>query len=314
MNAKVSIIVPVYNVEKYLDRCLKSLVNQTIEQYEIIIVVDGSTDNSIEIVKKYKDKYPQIIKYFETENRGLSAARNYGIEKATGEYIGFVDSDDYIEINMYEELYKCAKNNHYDIVVCDYYKVMEKEKKEVVIEITKDADIEEVVLKSKPYAWNKIYKKSVFEKYNLKFPEGLIFEDISTIYPLIMQVEKVGYLNEKMYFYNYSREDSIMKNKVRKDLHILESLAKLNDYCTQNKLFNKYKDLICEINVRHIYYRLREVKRYNNRIYNLKFVYRCFKMLNKQFPNWRTKSVYANKIKKKSKSMFFWQLKVLLGR
>ncbi|MFU0826465.1 MAG: Glyco-trans-2-like domain-containing protein [Lachnoclostridium sp.] len=103
---KVSIIVPVYNVEKYLRQCMESLVNQTLKEIEIIVVNDGSPDNSIKILEEYEKKYPDMVKVFTTENRGVSHARNYGLDHATGEYIMFVDSDDFVELNMAEKLYK----------------------------------------------------------------------------------------------------------------------------------------------------------------------------------------------------------------
>ena len=106
---KVSVIVPVYNVEKYLTQCLDSLVNQTLKDIEIIIVNDESPDNSQAIIDKYAKRYPKIIKAYKKKNGGLSDARNYGIERATGDYIGFVDSDDFVELDMYEDLYKAAK-------------------------------------------------------------------------------------------------------------------------------------------------------------------------------------------------------------
>ncbi len=314
MDIKLSIIVPVYNVEKYLERCLESLVNQTIKEYEIIIVVDGSTDNSIKIVKKYKEKYSNLIKYVETENRGLSAARNYGIDLAKGEYIGFVDSDDYVATDMYEKLYNCAKDNNYDVVVCDYCKITDEKQKEVKLEITSNSTLDEIVVNSRPYACNKIFKKNIFKKYNLKFPEGLIFEDICTVYPLLMRSKQIGYVNESMYFYCYNRSGSIMKNKNRDDLCILKILSILNDYCVKNNLFDTYNNLVCELNVRHIYYRLRELKKYNNKKYNLKFVYKSFKFLREYFPRWKHECVYSKKIKKITKNMFFWQLRVLIGR
>ena len=118
---KVSVIVPVYNVEKYIDKCLESLVNQTLKDIEIIIVNDGSTDNSIKIVEEYKEKYKNKIIYLEKENGGLSDARNYGIQYAKGEYIAFLDSDDYVDRKMYEKLYNKAIENNSDIVECDFY-------------------------------------------------------------------------------------------------------------------------------------------------------------------------------------------------
>ena len=105
---KVSVIIPVYNTEQYLNKCLDSLVNQTLKDIEIILINDGSTDNSQNIIDEYSAKYPDKIKSFIKENGGQATARNLGITKATGEYIGFVDSDDWIELNMYEELYNKA--------------------------------------------------------------------------------------------------------------------------------------------------------------------------------------------------------------
>ena len=117
---KISIIVPVYNVEKYIAKCLKSLTLQTLQGIEIIIVNDGSLDRSIDIIEKYVKENPTKIKYYEKKNGGLSTARNYGLEYATGEYIAFLDSDDYVEINMYEEMYNLAKKENADMVECDF--------------------------------------------------------------------------------------------------------------------------------------------------------------------------------------------------
>ena len=115
---KVSIIVPVYNVEQYLEKCLNSLVNQTIKDFEIIIVNDGTKDSSQKIIDKYAKNY-SFIKSYIKENGGLSSARNYGIKKATGEYLAFVDSDDYVTEDMYEKMYQKAKEKDFDMVVCD---------------------------------------------------------------------------------------------------------------------------------------------------------------------------------------------------
>ena len=128
---KVSIIVPVYNVEKYIDKCLDSLVNQTLKDIQIIIVNDGSKDDSIKIIKEYQEKYGNKIKYLEKENGGLSDARNYGIPYAEGEYIAFLDSDDYIEKNAYEEMYNIAKKEEADMVECDFYWEYPNKRKEI---------------------------------------------------------------------------------------------------------------------------------------------------------------------------------------
>ena len=119
-NISISIVVPVYNAEPYLRKCLDSVINQTLKNVEIILVDDGSTDNSANICKKYAEKDERII-YFYKENEGLAAARQDGIERARGEYVGFVDSDDWLELNMYERMYSVAKENDADIVFCNCY-------------------------------------------------------------------------------------------------------------------------------------------------------------------------------------------------
>ena len=118
MSVKVSVVVPVYNVEKYLDKCFNSLVKQTLKDIEIIVVNDGTKDNSQDIIDKYVKKYKNIKAYKKT-NGGLSSARNYGIKKCTGEYIAFLDSDDYVEYDMYEKLYNKAISEDFDITVCN---------------------------------------------------------------------------------------------------------------------------------------------------------------------------------------------------
>ena len=129
---KVSVIVPVYNVDKYLRKCLDSLVNQTLKEIEIIVINDGSTDGSQRIIDEYQNTYPDIIRGFIKSNGGLSDARNYGLPFCRGEYIGFVDSDDYVDKRMYELMYTKASEDDSDMVTCDYYMVYGEGKKQLV--------------------------------------------------------------------------------------------------------------------------------------------------------------------------------------
>ena len=313
MSVKLSIIVPVYNVENYIVRCLESLVHQNFDNYEIIIVVDGSTDNSIEYVKEYKDKYPDLINYYETENRGLSAARNFGLKKAKGDFVGFVDSDDYIDEKMYRNMYEYAITNNCEIVCCGYSKIYKETEKKIELEIQKDDKKEDIILKARPYAWNKIYKKNIFNEYKIEFPEGYIFEDICTIYPLMMKSKNIGYINECYYNYICYREDSIMLQKNRNDIKILDIMQILNDYCKREGLIEKYYKLICEINVRHIFYRLSEMTKFCNGIkYNFEFINSSFNFLDGNFKNWKKDSIYAQKMKYLKRFKIAWKMDVLL--
>nr|WP_302853132.1 glycosyltransferase [Methanosphaera stadtmanae] len=122
MNQKVSIVIPVYNVEKYIERCLKSILNQTLDSIEVIVIDDGSTDNSGKICDEFSTKYKNV-KTFHKRNGGVSSARNLGISIAKGEYIGFVDPDDFIHVNMYKELYENAKKVNSDIAICSFKEI-----------------------------------------------------------------------------------------------------------------------------------------------------------------------------------------------
>jgi len=186
MSDLISIIIPVYNVEKYLERCVKSVINQTYKNLEIILVDDGAKDNSGKMCDELS-KLDSRIKVIHKENGGLSDARNFGLKIATGDYIGFVDSDDYIADDMYETLYHTIKNNNADISIVSFYEMY----KEKVIGVRDSGNLEilskqeamkELLIDTKiqSYAWNKLFKKELFN--DLKFPTGKNFEDIELLY------------------------------------------------------------------------------------------------------------------------------------
>ena len=205
-NIKISLIIPVYNVEKYLKQCLESVINQTLQEIEIICVNDGSTDNSPKILKEYAQKYKRI-KIINKENAGLGAARNTGIEHATGEYIGFIDSDDWVDTSMYEKLYKNAEVHNSDIVMCPIHLFSDNNKEikhnlsyfslecfdesfdDGVFDYKKTKDF---IFKIAVTAFNKIYKTEFVKKINAKFPEGLIFEDNPFFYQTYLNAHRVS--------------------------------------------------------------------------------------------------------------------------
>ena len=214
----VSVIIPIYNVEKYLRKCLDTIVNQTFVNIEIILVNDGSIDGSKNICEEYKIK-DNRIKLINKNNGGLSDARNVGISNAKGDYLIFIDSDDFVELDMIEILYKSVVENNADIAVCgfDYYmndlfykKINQKNKIQIFNReqsILRMLDINDVFGWT---AWNKIYKKDLF--FNLKYPKGKLYEDMATTYKLILNSSKVIFLPEIKYHYRI-RANSIMTKK-----------------------------------------------------------------------------------------------------
>lgn len=210
MNKKISVIVAVYNTEKYLDRCIESLLNQTYKNIELVIVEDCSTDSSRKLLKKYKGN-KNIKVFYNRENRGLSYSRNYGLKKSTGDFIGYIDSDDYVEPDYYEKLMSSIKDNKSDIAICDIKLVDEQTNKIQRCKCyTNDFDVCSVINNGfAASACNKLFKRKNIEKY--PFAEGKVNEDIAVVIPTVIQAKKISYA-DTCYFY-VQRGGSIQNSK-----------------------------------------------------------------------------------------------------
>jgi len=243
----ISIIVPVYKVERYINRCIDSILSQTYKEIEIILVNDGSPDNCGVICGEYAKK-DNRIRVIHKENGGLSSARNTGIDLAQGDYIGFVDSDDWIEVDMYEMLYKNAISYNADISMCNY-----KAEKHDQDFIYKSPTIDDVIILNKEqamqtlvdnklfeltqFACDKLYKRSLFE--NIRYPEGKLYEDVATTYKLINKCEKFLYCPSIKYHYTQNPNGITLKKFDINQIDFLE--AKLDLY----KFFKKnYPDFL----------------------------------------------------------------------
>lgn len=213
MDPIISIIVPIYNVGKYLPKCIESILNQTFKNFELILVNDGSTDNSGVVCDDYAKKDTRI-KIIHKSNGGVSSARNAGLYVAKGEYIGFVDPDDYIDKNMYEKLYRLCIDNNSDIAICRFNreingKIQNKESTEEIIELNNMEAMNEL-FKGNLYRFslcNKLFSKKCFN--DVLFPEERIHEDLSTTYKLFANSKRAVYINYCGYIY-VRRENSIL--------------------------------------------------------------------------------------------------------
>lgn len=243
MNDLITIVVPVYNVERYVEKCLDSIIKQTYQNIEVLVINDGSTDNSLEIIKEFSKRDNRVL-IFTKENGGLSDARNYGLDRAQGKYILFIDSDDYIESDMVNKMYSEALMNDADLVYCDIKYVFENESSPpfIVTGFRQNIEGDSVVkgLLSVPSAWNKLYKKSLFDQTDVRYPNGLWYEDIPTTFRLLPTIKKIGYVNEP--FVNYlQRDGSIMSSKYDdRMLHIYEVFNIVNTYYKEIDIFDKY--------------------------------------------------------------------------
>lgn len=208
----LSIIIPVYNTEKYLKRCLDSVIKATnkITDSEIIVVNDGSPGNTDEIMDCYSKEYNKVIRYYKKENAGLADTKNFGLEKAFGKYVTFVDSDDFIDENYYIDVLKTIEKENCDIVICDFEthngnNYFRTHAKNPSIKDDKWGCIDISIM---PSSCNKVVKKDLYD--NLKYPVGLVYEDLATTLILLFRAKKIVYI-PKMYYKYCIRENSIMR-------------------------------------------------------------------------------------------------------
>lgn len=285
MSIKVSVIVPVYNSSKYIRRCLNSIVNQTLKEIEIIVVNDCSTDNSLDILQEYKKEYPEKIILIDLKDKGWAGgARNKGVDIARGEYLGFVDSDDFIEDDMYEEMYNRAKDGDYDMVDSGFYN---KYTNRFKITTTKNTwgtlDIEKrkFLVARAGYLWSKIVKRSIFIDNKLRFRENIAFEDVDFMPVLMLYLKRVCGSDDVFYFYEYN-DDSITNTKTM-EIQIYARMKSLESLVFQFKKLNEYENYKDEITFIVYYTYIDMLKHYTLGLEKAQVTYEMYKKLQEFF-------------------------------
>lgn len=300
LDCKVSIVMPVYNVEKYLRMCLDSVVNQTLADIEVIVVNDGSTDHSLSILEEYEAKYKGLITVYTTENRGVSHARNYGIERAHGEYLLFVDSDDFIEPDMCEKLYEKAKKDNNDIVICKYYDVYANETTGLItrkkgkaydIAIGRNFNLHDTKFELthiSPFPWDKLCRRSLFDHY--KFPENMRFEDLAVIFQVVCETNSIGVIEDRLYNYRRASAGSFLSSFSEGTLDIIKALELVVNGLKENGKLEEFYEEVEYICIRHILIRFNAVFDIKNRgklSIKKEMIHRSMDFLETNFPNWR---------------------------
>ncbi len=284
MRPQVSVIVPVYNADKFLESCLESLVCQTLESIEIIVVNDGSTDGSQEIIDRYTEKYPQI-KAYKKENTGIADTRNFGLSKVTGEYLAFLDSDDTADRTMLEKMIKKAKETDADVVVSHFMWTFPNERK---------------IQKEGPYPcgklmmihlfatlWNKIYKTEFIQQTGLQFPNGNRYEDAYFLYCLVPWIKRVEFIDEA--FVSYIQHDASIthtnNDQVKNMITVFQLIV---EYYKKHGLFEQYFEELEYIHIRFFlgnsFLRSAQIEDKKDR---KETILLGWNLLNQQFPKWR---------------------------
>lgn len=252
-NEIISVIIPIYNVERYLDKCIRSVVEQTYKNLEIILVDDGSPDQCGTICDKWAEK-DERIRVIHKTNGGLSDARNAGLDAATGAYIGFVDSDDYIHPQMYQKLYKKIKEYNADLAICGYNQVDEHTDRiirNVCMPIEGLIDKKDAIMNicykgSFVVVWNKIFKRELFK--NLRFTFGKVAEDLFIMYELFHKCARIVSVSENYYYYVQTPNSIMRREKTVSYLDIVEGYYRMLLFCQSNN----YSDLLQIISAKMI--------------------------------------------------------------
>lgn len=294
----ISVIVPAYNSEQYLKNCLDSLVNQTKKEIEIIAVNDGSTDNTLKILKDYEKMYPTLIKVISQNNQGLSTTRNMGIKHAVGKYVAFVDSDDEIEFDLLEKVWKKIEEYEYDIVAFDV-KWIYPDKEIISPSLVKNSNVgitieekKDLLININVMACNKVYKRKLFDDENLLFVPNTWFEDVLLTYKMIPSVRSIAKIDYPGYRY-FQRENSITYTYSERLNEIHGVMDKIMAYYKENKIFEEYKDELEYIFIRYSFatYIKRLAKAKNKKKfdegYNL-----VKKRVSESFPNYKNNKYF----------------------
>lgn len=280
--AKVSLIVPIYNSQKYLEKCIKSLLNQTLKDIQIILINDGSTDNSEKIIKSFDD---ERIVYISKNNEGIGKTRNLGIDKATGEFLAFVDSDDYLNEHFCEYMYQKAVNDDCDLVVCDFF-----EDRNTLVGI-KFKDFKDTNLRETPELinninlgpCNKLYKNSLFDDKSNRFEENLKYEDAPFVVKMLLSANRIGKVNDYLtYYVIHSNSETTIRDKRMYDIleitDIIVNDLKKVDY-PNDSLVSLAVMILTDYTIQQRY--ISDVK------YRHDFINKAFKYLNNLDRKWR---------------------------
>ena len=300
-NKKVSIIIPVYNSEKFIGKCIDSIIiNQTYKNIEILAFNDGSTDTSLKILNEYQEKYPNIIKVLNQENQGVAKTRNTGIKKATGEYIMFIDNDDYIDSNYIETFVKEAESGNYDIVLGGYRRAN-----------TEGKIIKEVRLKTEEWSklvvmapWAKIYKKEYIKDKNIEFLDNNIGEDVYFNLQAMFLTDRIKIIDYVGYnwFYNEkSISNTVQKNDLNK-INVLNLLNNCYEALESNKTLTNNNKIIEIFFLRYIIWFLLFSTKGASKEDIINIYNQLFKWLENKFPNYK-KNNYITLTKPKGESV-----------
>ena len=279
----LSVIVPCYNGEKFIGRCLESLVNQTLQDIEIIVINDGSTDNSQDIIDSYANKYHNI-KAYKIPNSGIADARNFGVSKVETPYFGFLDCDDYTDVTMFEKMYNKAIETNAQVVVSNFYWVKGKKKK-----LEKEGPYntgKDMLIHLFAVLWNKIYDTAFVRSTNIRFPSGNRYEDAYFLYCLAPNIERLAFVDEAFVHY-VQHDNSITHNNNEEVKNMITIFDNILNYYAHTNRYDEYHDELEYLHIKFFlgnsFLRSARIDDKQDRDYTIQL---GWNMLNDEFPDW----------------------------
>lgn len=293
----ISVIVPVYNVEKYIGKCLESILNQSFQDFEVILVDDGSIDKSLSILNEYKEKHADKVKIISQSNQGVSVARNRGILESTSTYIMFVDSDDWLEDSILHTMYQSAKENQSDLVLCDA-RVLHEDM--TFKEIWTSGDLKsqrDSIFQNKrllnsilPAPWGKLYKRSLFVDHHIEFPQGLRNQDLGTTPRILCHAKSISKVSSPLYNYVH-RKGSAVRTYDYKILDIVKNLKIVKEYYEKEELMQEFKEPLEYLFIEHLLFRtVRRLSNVEDSTMKNEMIDTIVNYLNQEFPMWHKNS------------------------
>ena len=288
---KVSVIIAIYNIEGYVKKCLDSLRVQTFSDFEVLCVNDGSKDRSGEIVDEVAALDSRFI-HLKKENGGLSDARNYGLQFARGEYIMFVDGDDFVEPEFVEVAYTRMEKDQLDLCVFDYnqYYLSTGSKEVIHISFEEDRvyqlkDSPELLCYTGNSAWNKIYRRSLFEDNHIEYPKGYVQEDLGTTPKLLYLSERIGFIHQPLYNYLIDRPNNITQEKNERIYHILNMCDSFLSFYKEKDAFERYYEELKYLSTVNILYSLKKLPYFTDRKFVDVFIEKTYSFIKGYFPD-----------------------------
>ena len=287
---EVSVVINLYNSEKYLAKAIESVLAQTYRDFELILVNDGSKDGSLAICREYEQKDPRV-RVLDKPNGGLADARNAGLEAAKGKYIEFIDGDDWIEPDLLERCIAKLEETDADIVIFDIYQYfVQTDTKEIIShdydekQVYRLYDHPEMITKMKNAAWNKIYRRSLFMDNNIRYPWGYNYEDLGTTYRLLARANRIAFINRPLYNYLQDRPGNITHQFNFSVYHVLDMVKlTIDDYKNLGIYDQYYEELKC-LGARNILECLKKTRNVNDKKMTEKFVQVCFWYIRNNWP------------------------------